>query len=243
MEKTVLPPTTPPSADATFATHRVLLLNADFQPLGFPLLRNSVLGSEQTVKDLFEGRIRVIKPSDVVAHAPNVDFPLPSVVALTEYAPRQNPHRNRPKCGLESLYVRDMGMCMYSPEGKRLKLRTPERENRATMDHIRPVSKGGDTAWENCMLASCRQNGRKGNKSLADFGQAPLNTAWSPREAELLSCWLIAHWHDDALIPAAWREFLWPFIKQPSRHVQQTLERLAPAMNKAAVPFTTPEAV
>lgn len=68
----------------------------------------------------------------------------------------------RPKFGLKAIFLRDGGICQYS--GKALKL------SEASIDHIMPQSRGGETSWENCVLCDRLLNSRKGDKTPAEAG-------------------------------------------------------------------------
>lgn len=57
-----------------------------------------------------------------------------------------------------ALYRRDNNTCQYC--GTKLGL------NNLTIDHVVPVSKGGKTSWDNCVIACRPCNSRKGNNLL-----------------------------------------------------------------------------
>jgi 5-methylcytosine-specific restriction endonuclease McrA len=77
----------------------------------------------------------------------------------------------RPKFGLKALWLRDGGMCQYS--GKTLNLAE------ASIDHVMPQSRGGETSWENCVLCERLLNSQKGDKTPAEAG---LKLRKTPRE-------------------------------------------------------------
>jgi 5-methylcytosine-specific restriction endonuclease McrA len=78
-----------------------------------------------------------------------------------------------------NLTRRDENVCQYC--GKRL---APER---LTIDHIVPLSRGGDTDWDNCVLACHRCNGRKADltprEARMKLLKLPAHPRWSPRYA------------------------------------------------------------
>ena len=77
----------------------------------------------------------------------------------------------RPKFGLKALWLRDGGVCQYS--GKTLNF------SDASIDHIMPQSRGGETSWENCVLCERLLNSQKGDKTPAEAG---LKLRTNPRE-------------------------------------------------------------
>lgn len=83
----------------------------------------------------------------------------PTIIILKRYA--KVPFF-KPKLCLKALWLRDGGICQYS--GKQLKF------SEASIDHVMPVSRGGPTTWENCVLAEKMLNSRKGAKTPQEAG-------------------------------------------------------------------------
>lgn len=83
------------------------------------------------------------------------DFRIPEVIMLTEYdkLPQQKVHFSR-----KTIYRRDDFTCQYCND----KLTAEE----LTIDHIKPRSAGGQTTWENCVIACIPCNRQKANKLL-----------------------------------------------------------------------------
>ena len=79
----------------------------------------------------------------------------------------------RPKFGLKALWLRDGGICQYS--GKHLNF------SEASIDHVLPSSRGGETSWENCVLCDRLLNSRKGDKTPAEAGLKLRNTPCEPK--------------------------------------------------------------
>lgn len=61
------------------------------------------------------------------------------------------------KFNRRELFKRDAGTCQYCE-----KILTNET---ATVDHILPRSRGGDTSWENCVICCTACNSKKGNRT------------------------------------------------------------------------------
>jgi 5-methylcytosine-specific restriction endonuclease McrA len=78
---------------------------------------------------------------------------VPSVLVLARY---DKVPKRRPKFCSKAIWERDGGVCQYT--GRKL------RPHEGNIDHIVPISRGGGTNWENCVLADRRINSRKGNK-------------------------------------------------------------------------------
>ncbi len=84
---------------------------------------------------------------------------VPSVLVLARY---DKVPKRRPKFCAKAIWERDGGVCQYT--GRKL------RPHEGNIDHIVPISRGGGTNWENCVLADRRVNSRKGNKLPEEAG-------------------------------------------------------------------------
>lgn len=97
----------------------------------------------------------------------------PEVVVLRDYGgvPRQVlPFTRR------NLMRRDEQRCQYC--GRRPSVAE------LSIDHVLPRSRGGETSWENCVLACVQCNRRKGSRLVEDCGmrllREPRAPQWSP---------------------------------------------------------------
>jgi 5-methylcytosine-specific restriction endonuclease McrA len=201
---------------SAFERHRVLLLNADYRPLGFPIF---TLTAPQVVTALLLERVEVVRESAVVARSPRLEMKLPSVVALRRYVNIPG-LTGVPPCNRFNLFVRDRGVCQYTGLG--LSYRSPDKTRQATVDHVLPVSRGGDTSWKNCVIASLPANIQKGGRKPDEAGLHLAQEPWVPSGADLLTLWLT----EERLkhLDRAWVEFL---AVPPSARVQRVLEKLA----------------
>ena len=99
----------------------------------------------------------------------NAIFRIPEVIQLTRYD-------KIPKISIcftrKSLFQRDNFSCQYcgkKPGGSEL-----------TIDHIVPKSLGGQTTWENCVLACIKCNIKKANKNLLESNMKLLSVPTKP---------------------------------------------------------------
>ncbi len=99
----------------------------------------------------------------------------PEVILLREYGGRP---RREVTFSRKNLYRRDNYACQYCG------VRMPTEE--LSIDHVIPKSRGGKTAWDNCVLACIRCNTKKANKTLREVGfqliSKPEKPRWSPFE-------------------------------------------------------------
>lgn len=91
------------------------------------------------------------------------------VLARFDKVPKRSPNFSA-----RSIWNRDTGICQYT--GRRL---APDEGN---IDHVIPRSRGGDTSWENCVLAHCEVNSRKGNRLPREAGLRLLRPPAAPKE-------------------------------------------------------------
>ena len=96
---------------------------------------------------------------------------VPTILVLARF---DRVPRRRPKFCAKAIWERDGGVCQYT--GRKL------RPNEGNIDHIVPVSRGGASSWENCVLADKKINSKKGNKLPEEAGLKLLRNPFTPRE-------------------------------------------------------------
>lgn len=96
---------------------------------------------------------------------------VPTVIVLSNFA---KVPLKRPKFSARNVWARDGGRCQYT--GRSL---APAEGN---IDHVVPRSRGGDTSWDNCVLADKRVNSRKGDKTPREAGLKLRREPRAPRE-------------------------------------------------------------
>jgi 5-methylcytosine-specific restriction endonuclease McrA len=126
-------------------TRHVLLLNADYSPLG-------LCGVERAIVLVLVQKADLLHAHDeAFVRAQRVAIPLPSVVRLRRYA--RVPYR-RIMLTRKNVLRRDGHRCQYCGDRDAL-----------TIDHVLPRSRGGSDTWENLVAACARCNSRKGNRT------------------------------------------------------------------------------
>jgi 5-methylcytosine-specific restriction endonuclease McrA len=96
---------------------------------------------------------------------------VPSVLVLARF---DKVPKRRPKFCAKAIWERDGGVCQYT--GRKLK------PNEGNIDHIVPISRGGASTWENCVLVDRKINSRKGSKLPEEAGLKLLRRPFVPRE-------------------------------------------------------------
>jgi 5-methylcytosine-specific restriction endonuclease McrA len=95
----------------------------------------------------------------------------PTVIVLANFA--KVPKR-RPKLSARNIWKRDGGTCQYT--GRKL------AAHEGNIDHVVPRSRGGKTAWENCVLAHREINSRKADRLPHEAGLHLRREPSAPRE-------------------------------------------------------------
>jgi 5-methylcytosine-specific restriction endonuclease McrA len=167
-----------------------LLLNADYTPLQFVTnIRAFLL--------VLKGRAEVIDMGgklsvwDSTIRTSSSQIHLPATIRLIKRV--QNRWKS-PRFRKTALYARDNWSCQYCGVdlGKHL----------ATIDHVLPRSRGGETSWNNC-VASCKYcNRKKSNKTPVEAGMPLLRPASTPKPYQIWEGNRNAQWHED------WSSFL-----------------------------------
>lgn len=118
--------------------------------------------------------------------SPSVQLAAPEVVLLVQYdrVPcHEAPFTRR------NLFLRDEFTCQYC--GKKC------NTDHLSVDHVLPRSRGGNTSWENCVLACVGCNARKADRTLKEAGfrllRQPVRPRWSPylnlRPSQRMESW------------------------------------------------------
>ena len=164
-------------------TSRTLLLSQGYEPI-------KVISWQRAITLLFLGKVEVVEEYTDDIRSVTLVIKIPAVVRLLRAFRR---HAKPVKFSRVNIYARDHYRCQYC--GKKAGM--PE----LTYDHVVPRSRGGETSWENCVLACVRCNTKKANKSLRDAGMRLEREPRRPRWSALVDLL-------PAKRPASWSKFL-----------------------------------
>ncbi|MBD3373665.1 HNH endonuclease [candidate division KSB1 bacterium] len=142
---------------------RVLLLNANYEPL-------TIISARKAILLLYMEKVEMIERRELWVRSIHMALPLPSVIRLREYI--RLPYR-RVELTRRNILKRDGYRCQYCGSKNR----------HMTIDHIIPRRRGGLDSWENLVCACIECNHRKGDKSLE---QANLKLISRPRRPNRL---------------------------------------------------------
>lgn len=147
-----------------------LLLNATAQPVSY--LPLSVITWQEAIRYMFSEKASVIEwYDDWIVHSTSWATPVPSVIMLNEFAKPKSTVR----FSKHNVFLRDEWKCQYCG----VELTT----NKATIDHVLPLSKGGKTTFTNIVTACTVCNFKKGN----DHRIKPPRPPYKPEYWELVT--------------------------------------------------------
>jgi len=127
---------------------KVILLNSDYSFL-------NVVSWKRAVRLMVKGKAEVVEASNkIIRNAERtIELLIPKVLRLVKLV--RSIYKTKVPFSKKNVMVRDNFTCAYC--GK--------TEQRLTIDHIIPKSKGGKSTFENC-VASCKPcNNRKNNRT------------------------------------------------------------------------------
>jgi 5-methylcytosine-specific restriction endonuclease McrA len=160
-------------------------LNASYEPL-------SVVSVKRAIILLLKEKAEIVEAAAAVLRSEHQSFQMPLVIRLVYYV--RIPHRMTVPISRRALLLRDHAECQYC--GAR-----PPRKD-LTVDHVLPRSRGGQTTWENVVIACKPCNSRKGNRTP---GEANMNLTVLPRKPKYLAMAYIT----SVEARTAWEKYMW----------------------------------
>jgi 5-methylcytosine-specific restriction endonuclease McrA len=125
---------------------KVLILNQNYEPM-------SVINVRKAVVLLYLGKAELIAAKDgLELHSVTMTMPFPSIVRLALYVrvPFKKIILSR-----KNILRRDGHRCLYCGRG----------DVPLTVDHVLPLSRGGEETWENLVSACVKCNNKKGDRT------------------------------------------------------------------------------
>ena len=156
---------------------RTLVLNAGYEPL-------SVVAPRRAAVLILRGKASMLAEEGSPIASPSALLPRPAVILLHRYVRVARRHPSAPS--RRGILRRDLRRCGYC------------QKPAATVDHVIPKSRGGDSSWENLVACCGPCNVRKGDKTLEQLGwvlhgtpKTPPQHMWLPAELDApLQVWM-----------------------------------------------------
>lgn len=148
----------------------VLVLNADGMPVSY--LPLSAIQWKEAITYLWLDKVTVLDwYDDWVVRSSSWETRVPAVIMLKDMMRR----RRQPRFSKQNVYIRDLYTCQYCNQ--------PQIRRDLTLDHVRPISLGGRTEWNNIVAACSPCNARKGNKMI----MKPIRGPYQPDYYDLVN--------------------------------------------------------
>lgn len=139
---------------------RVTILSKDYEPLTY-------CNIERAITLLYLNKAEAIKNTDKVIHSIYLSFKIPAIIRLLYKTNKR--HMPVLRYSRKNVYIRDNHTCQYCGSKKDLSL-----------DHVFPLSKGGESTWENTVTACLKCNRKKGSKTPEEAGLTLLKKPVKP---------------------------------------------------------------
>lgn len=164
---------------------RTLVLNAGYEPM---LLVNW----QRAICLVLSEKAEIVAEYNKAVRTVSDKFQLPSVVRLTRYV-RVVKRFGVARCTRKNIMLRDHFECQYC--GVRCSKAS------ASVDHIKPRSKGGKTVWNNVVVACHACNRKKASHSVQEIGFTLRSVPKTPTWRELIG-------EKDAYLEVAWLPYI-----------------------------------
>jgi 5-methylcytosine-specific restriction endonuclease McrA len=165
-----------------------LVLDFNYQPTG-------KMSWDRAITQWFKGKVEIIAEyEDRNIRSVTFSMKMPAIVReLTRYK-----RKNAIKFSRENVYSRDKGRCQYCGHDV-------PRPN-ATYDHVTPREQGGQTKWENIVIACFACNQKKRNRTPEQANMKLL--CGKPEKPKSLpnTVRLTMTWNKD--VPPVWKDYL-----------------------------------
>ena len=158
--------------------HRVLVLNATFEPL-------NTVSVPRAIALLLADKAELIEAAEAKLRSQHITLPMPLVIRLVTFVriPRMMPLAVTRRGVLN----RDNHTCQYC--GRLL----PPAD--LTLDHVLPRCRGGKTTWDNVVAACKPCNHRKNDRTPGEARMRMLRQPFRPRYLAMVVYDIPAVWH------------------------------------------------
>jgi 5-methylcytosine-specific restriction endonuclease McrA len=125
---------------------KVLILNQNYEPM-------SIINVRKAIVLLYLGKAELIEANDALrVRSVSMTMPFPSILRLGVYV--RVPYK-KIILSRKNILRRDAHKCQYCGRS----------DLTLTVDHVHPISRGGEDTWENLVCACVRCNNRKGDRT------------------------------------------------------------------------------
>jgi 5-methylcytosine-specific restriction endonuclease McrA len=150
------------------ARMRTLVLDSTYFPV-------KIISWQRAIVLVLTGRAEVVlEDQDQVIRSVNHHFKFPKILRLFN----RHLQSRGPKFSRQNIFLRDDYTCQYCAQNL--------PASKLTLDHVKPLSRGGPMTWENIVTSCAPCNGRKGNRTPEEARMALLKVPRPPRWSPLI---------------------------------------------------------
>lgn len=146
--------------------YRGLVLDTTYRPI------NVVCWKRALVLQILE-KADVLQYYDQVVRSPNQVWPLPAVLRISNFVHSPKDKKRKLSLSRNNIFLRDKFTCQYCGSKDNL-----------TIDHVKALSRGGGSSWENLVTACSPCNLKKGDKSPIEAGMRLTKKPREPKELD-----------------------------------------------------------
>lgn len=140
-----------------------LVLNASYEPI-------KIVNWQKAILLWLTNKVEVLEFHSVKVHSAHDSFLLPSVLKLKRFI--NNRFRQKVRFCRENVFKRDDHTCHYCYKKFPVK--------KLTIDHVLPLSRGGEHAWRNVVSACGKCNNKKANMTPDEANMPLLKIPFEP---------------------------------------------------------------
>ncbi|KAI3879045.1 hypothetical protein MKW92_014036 [Papaver armeniacum] len=176
------------------ACFRGLVLDISYRPVNVVCWKRAICLE-------FMEKADVLEYYDQTVDSPSGSFYIPAVLRVPHLLQVVKRRRIKQNLSRKNILFRDVFMCQYCSSRESL-----------TIDHVLPISRGGEWTWENLVTACVKCNSKKGHKTMEEANMKLLKVPKAPKEYDILAIPLT-----NASVkmlslrkgtPSEWREYL-----------------------------------
>ena len=163
---------------------KALKLDSAYRPI-------EVIDAVEALVMCIVGKALAVENYEQKISSPSVTFSLPAVIVLKTVVKFR---LSTVACNRSNIIWRDKNQCQYCANYF--------PDDKLTMDHVVPKSRGGDNSWENLVAACMKCNQKKGSRTIKESGMIPLRKPFRPKASILRTI-------GKNQISELWKDYLW----------------------------------
>ena len=163
---------------------KALKLDSAYRPI-------EVIDAIEALVMCIVGKALAVETYEKKISSPSVSFELPAVIVLKTVVKFR---LTTVACNRSNIIWRDHNQCQYCAN------HFPD--DKLTMDHVIPKSRGGKNTWQNLVAACKKCNQKKGSRTVKESGMIPLRKPFKPKANILRTL-------SQNEISELWQAYLW----------------------------------